>query len=297
MLLNTPFHLNKSAGAGHVTEQLAAYLDYELPEAQREAVRAHLRGCPQCENDLATLRAAKQVLRDAPQLTPPRSFKLNVDQVAALGERGAPARPLARRQTPLLALSLRFGSVAAAVLLVLLLTADLLTTGADNLAFRATGAPQLAAPGPRGVAVAAATSTPAALQFAAPEATPAAAIAKAPVASAGTAMPAPPAQTAAPAAAAAPAVLNNQDALPPATTAAASGGAADAGSGADQSVLAPPDTAPAVGGNAADSARIFGAEAAPAPAPRTGLQFLPWEIALGLLALAAGVAGFAGRGR
>ena len=196
--------------------------------------------------------------------------------------------------------------MAAAVLLVLLLTADLLTTGADHLSLRSTTTAFYT--GPSGAPAAAeATNTPAAPKLAAID-TPAAAIAGAPMAPQGTAMPAapeatsipgPPEQTPAAAAAPAPASLANQHLSPPATAAAASGGAAAASGAVDRSVLGRPDTAePAAGSSAAvDRARTFGAEAAPAPAPRTGLQFLPWEIALGLLALIAGVAGFTGRAR
>ncbi|HMA34970.1 MAG TPA: zf-HC2 domain-containing protein, partial [Chloroflexia bacterium] len=128
MLLNTPIKVNKNSPGGHVVEQLAAYLDYELPEPEREAVREHLRRCPQCENDLATLRAAKQLLRDLPPVTLPRSFKLNPDQVAALGSHGAAVPALA---APVARISrwvfgLRVSAAGLALLLIMLLSVDLL---------------------------------------------------------------------------------------------------------------------------------------------------------------------------
>ncbi len=119
MLLNTPIKLGKPGPGDHVLDQLAAYLDYELPEPARAAVREHLRRCPQCENELATLRAAKQLLRDLPAVVPTRSFKLNPDQVAALNAR--PMSPVRAFGLPRLALALRLASAACCLLLLTLI--------------------------------------------------------------------------------------------------------------------------------------------------------------------------------
>ncbi|MDQ2807353.1 MAG: zf-HC2 domain-containing protein, partial [Chloroflexota bacterium] len=130
MLLNTPIKLGKLGPGNHVLDQLAAYLDYELPEPARAAVREHLRGCPQCENELATLRAAKQLLRDLPAALPPRSFKLNPDQVTALNPR--PAAPLRLFGLPRLALALRLASAVCCLLLLPLLGTSALISGSSR---------------------------------------------------------------------------------------------------------------------------------------------------------------------
>ena len=48
MLLNTPIRISKNAPGPHVLDQLAAYLDYELPEDQRAVVREHLQAPRPC---------------------------------------------------------------------------------------------------------------------------------------------------------------------------------------------------------------------------------------------------------
>ncbi|MGI8588408.1 MAG: zf-HC2 domain-containing protein [Chloroflexia bacterium] len=132
---------------GHVTEQLAAYLDDELPENERDAVREHLRQCSMCGTDLATLRVAKQLLRGLPPATPPRSFKLSVDQVAAAGAGSGRARQAAQgprlSRLPRLALGLRVSAAGVFLLMLLLVGADFSGAGVD----RAMTAPQLAAGG------------------------------------------------------------------------------------------------------------------------------------------------------
>ena len=126
MLLNTPIRISKNAPGPHVLDQLAAYLDYELPEDQRAVVREHLRRCPQCENELATLRATKQLLRDLPDITPPRSFRLSPEQVAAANKQSSAAPlPLGRARMPRLVLALRGSAACLFVLLLLLVGTDL----------------------------------------------------------------------------------------------------------------------------------------------------------------------------
>ena len=118
----------KGAGddPGHVREQLSAYIDYELDEATRAVVRDHLRRCPVCENELATLKAAKQLLIELPPLAVPRSFMLTPDMVG-LGQRG----PVVRRSAASsLARQLRLATATVAMLLVaVLLTDSLLMQG------------------------------------------------------------------------------------------------------------------------------------------------------------------------
>jgi len=72
----------------HLTDRLSAYLDGEMSAGERGLVEAHLRRCPLCENELATLRATATMLRDLKPLSTPRSFALRPAMVAA-----SPRRP------------------------------------------------------------------------------------------------------------------------------------------------------------------------------------------------------------
>jgi anti-sigma factor RsiW len=315
MLLNTPIRISKNAPGPHVLDQLAAYLDYELPEDQRAVVREHLRRCPQCENELATLRATKQLLRDLPDLAPPRSFRLSPEQVAAANKQSvATALPLGRARLPRLVLALRGSAACVFVLLLLLVGTDL------------TSRPGAMAPVTASYLPPAAAGVPAesqdqqaqlrALPAAAPTSTTAAAAAQA-------------TDTAAPAAASA-AQPNPQPtmaaaALAPEATPAAGGARSSAG-GAPLNTEAAGTLVPAMGGPSADQASTAVAAAPPpVPAAKTAptegtfsaqsspvnplsglstpanpplLQWLPWEVALGLLALVlAGASIFAARNR
>ncbi len=110
-------------GNEHVLDQLSAYLDYELPDAERTRVRDHLRRCPACENELATLRATKQLLTEVPLQSLPRSFVLTPDMVGR-----AMSGPVERRRSFgwTLAGRLRTATALVAVLLVLVLSSDFL---------------------------------------------------------------------------------------------------------------------------------------------------------------------------
>jgi anti-sigma factor RsiW len=52
--------------SGHEQERLSAYLDGELPPAERAAVEAHLAGCPECTTFLTELAAVDQVATALP---------------------------------------------------------------------------------------------------------------------------------------------------------------------------------------------------------------------------------------
>src|SRR5690349_3625943 len=81
MLFNLPMRIGRGDAGDHVLDQLSAYIDYELSDAERERVREHLRRCPACENELATLKATKQLLNEVPLQAVPRSFILTPDMV------------------------------------------------------------------------------------------------------------------------------------------------------------------------------------------------------------------------
>jgi hypothetical protein len=126
MIFNFPMRIGRGDGNGHVLDQLSAYIDYELPDAERERVREHLRRCPVCETELATLKATKQLLNEVPLHPVPRSFILTPDMVGQ-----AMRGPVERRRSLgwSLAGRLRTATALVAVLLVLVLTGDLLRLG------------------------------------------------------------------------------------------------------------------------------------------------------------------------
>ena len=128
MLFNLPIRIGGSRGDTneHVLDQLSAYIDYELSDAERERVREHLRRCPVCENELATLKATKQLLTELPLHPVPRTFMLTPDMVGR-GVTGPVERRRAFGWT--LAGRLRTATALVAVLLVLVLSGDILSRG------------------------------------------------------------------------------------------------------------------------------------------------------------------------
>ena len=62
---------------GHVEQWIDAYLDGELPAAQRQQVETHLEGCSQCRDLIEQARALSSLLHQAPPaagLKPERQF-------------------------------------------------------------------------------------------------------------------------------------------------------------------------------------------------------------------------------
>ncbi|WP_298402165.1 anti-sigma factor [uncultured Chloroflexus sp.] len=60
-------------------ELLSAYLDNELAPADRTALEQRLASEPRLRRELAELRATRDLLREQPWVTPPRSFTLTPD--------------------------------------------------------------------------------------------------------------------------------------------------------------------------------------------------------------------------
>jgi hypothetical protein len=58
----------------HLGDDLSALLDGELDGARVAAARAHLEGCQDCQEELALVEAARQMLRSAPPIDPPPGF-------------------------------------------------------------------------------------------------------------------------------------------------------------------------------------------------------------------------------
>lgn len=77
---------------GAQRERLSAYMDGELPAAERAALGVHLRDCAQCQRELAALRQTRALLRALPAPALPRDFRLPAQPAAvAAGPRRPPA--------------------------------------------------------------------------------------------------------------------------------------------------------------------------------------------------------------
>jgi len=63
-------------------EAFSEYLDGRLATEIAAWLEAHLQQCPPCRDELASVRAAVQLVRMMPQASAPRSFVLRLDQVA-----------------------------------------------------------------------------------------------------------------------------------------------------------------------------------------------------------------------
>ena len=105
----------------HLIDQISAYIDNALGDAEREQVRAHLDTCNTCGPEYRELLATRQMLRALPVQVPPRVFTLTEEMV------GARSRPslLSRLFDKALAPRLATGSVLAFALLLVMLVSDL----------------------------------------------------------------------------------------------------------------------------------------------------------------------------
>jgi len=105
--------------------QLSEYMDGRLDDPRARTLELHLQGCAACAARLVELRAAQATLRDLPRQEAPRSFAINRDQLRE--EARQPARRATASHPPALALA----SAAVALVLAVVLTADLSGLG-DN---------------------------------------------------------------------------------------------------------------------------------------------------------------------
>ncbi len=128
-------------------EQLNAYLDYELSEEQRTQVRDLLRRSPAADNEMATLKATSKVLSELPPVPAPRSFAVRPAMLEQPAKSGRGFNLFGWMPSPSFALSL--GSLAAACLLVLVLTAQLVS-GSGNHAQGSVVTASIAPPTPSG---------------------------------------------------------------------------------------------------------------------------------------------------
>jgi hypothetical protein len=102
----------------HDFEWLSAYLDNQLPAAERAALEARLAREPELRATLRDLRLTVQALRTLPAVKLPRSFTLTPAQVG--GAMHSPRQPRA----PLLPV-LRFATALSALALVIVLAGDI----------------------------------------------------------------------------------------------------------------------------------------------------------------------------
>jgi anti-sigma factor RsiW len=69
-------------------ELFSDYLEGTLPEAEREALAAHLEGCADCRAELESLRQMLRSLSGLRPLPPPENFTRKVEQRIARRSRG-----------------------------------------------------------------------------------------------------------------------------------------------------------------------------------------------------------------
>ncbi|TVR74360.1 MAG: hypothetical protein EA415_05985 [Sphaerobacteraceae bacterium] len=116
-------------------EDLSAYADGEtLTSEQRSTIEQHLAHCADCREELAAQQTISALLADLPEPEVPRSFRLTP---ADVGTNPAPASDPVEIQPWIVRNQSRFrwAGLAAAVLLVMVITADLFsTTGSDDSA-------------------------------------------------------------------------------------------------------------------------------------------------------------------
>jgi len=115
-------------------EQLSAYLDGELSDKERARLEARLGKEPELRQRLTALRRTVSLLQELPAVEAPRHFLLTPSMVRASqparpdqGDRPAPALPR------WLAPALTFVTAASALLCVVALMGNLLTTGLAGL--------------------------------------------------------------------------------------------------------------------------------------------------------------------
>ncbi len=105
-------------------DDLSAYADGAyLSASERVEIERHLAACDVCRDELESLRAVSRLLAELPEPDLPRSFRLSpqdLDQSAP--EQPAQMQPWILRYQPVF----RYASVAAALLLAVIVTIDLL---------------------------------------------------------------------------------------------------------------------------------------------------------------------------
>jgi hypothetical protein len=106
----TVFRRFRSDKCSRTKQRLSAYIDLCLSPQELSEVESHLAACRACQKELESLQATAAMLGQLPQVSPPRSFRI------------AQKEPSGRwAALPVL----RLATAAAAVLLVMAFTADI----------------------------------------------------------------------------------------------------------------------------------------------------------------------------
>jgi hypothetical protein len=173
---------------------LAGYVDApdDLPISERQELEAHLVGCARCQQTLTELRAVVRALAALPEIQPARSFALTPEMVGDVEHYRTPTLPVSTpepgaRQPVVLQESsvwyarqmkaVRWATAVAALLFVLVLTADFSMNRLGGTTQPAADAPMIAAgsaPESYSVATPAPEEAPAASELRVMDTTPAA---------------------------------------------------------------------------------------------------------------------------
>lgn len=116
--------------------EIAAWLDEpdDLTVEDRATIEEHLAGCVECRQVASELRALSAALAELPEASLPRSFALTAEQarpVPAIQRAPIPIRRSSRWRDRQIA-ALRWATAAAAILFVVVLSVDLVTTRFDR---------------------------------------------------------------------------------------------------------------------------------------------------------------------
>lgn len=116
--------------------EIAAWLDEpdDLTVEDRATIEEHLAGCVECGQVASELRALSAALAELPEASLPRSFALTAEQarpVPAIQRAPIPIRRSSRWRDRQIA-ALRWATAAAAILFVVVLSVDLVTTRFDR---------------------------------------------------------------------------------------------------------------------------------------------------------------------
>jgi hypothetical protein len=115
-------------------EELSAYADGEvLSDQERLVIEQHLAVCDECRAELESLRAVSSLLAHLPEPELPRSFRLTSEDVASTRSQAGPSEPVPIEPWIIRHQSLfRYAGLAAALLLVVIVTIDLIPDGVDE---------------------------------------------------------------------------------------------------------------------------------------------------------------------
>lgn len=112
-------------------ELFSEYLDGRLNDVTNARVAAHAQSCAECRTALAALEATVAQLREMPEASLPRSFRLAAHQVrqpALAGRSPTAGRPPGNNAEYGILPWLRLASSSAALLLVIVIAVDVLST-------------------------------------------------------------------------------------------------------------------------------------------------------------------------